>query len=104
MRDFISRVMVAFAAMLLALAHPRTVEAITSALNAGSPAEHPEAASAAPGTDLRPRSANRVRSYSKDIRAPYVFGSPEWWESHRESKRPQTFVHDGPPYRWQLIA
>ncbi|GAB3214140.1 hypothetical protein ACQEU5_03485 [Marinactinospora thermotolerans] len=102
MRDLISRVMAAFAVMLLALAHPRTAEAITAALTATTAPARPETPPPATPEPTPPRpGTERVRPYATALasRAPYAFGSPQWWDAHAATKRPQTFIHDGPPYR-----
>ncbi|GAB3205309.1 hypothetical protein ACQEU5_01950 [Marinactinospora thermotolerans] len=77
MRDFISRVMTAFAVTLPALAHPRSVIVTLAPGTVGAPPQDPGVIPA------RPRRTGRVRPYSRSAGPPHGFGSPEWWETHR---------------------
>ena len=105
MNDLISRALSAFVAGLLALAYPGvSVEALTAPQKVSEgeglpPAfSSPQGASECPSCSTRKRST-RVRSDSRPVRAPYAFGSPEWWEAHNASKRPQVFIINDRPYR-----
>ncbi len=105
MSDLISRALSAFAATLLALAYPGvSVEALTASQEASEREDPPpvfpapQGASECPSCAVRKRST-RVRGYSRPVRAPYAFGSAEWWEAHNASKHPRAFIINDRPYR-----